>query len=83
MWVAYSYSLYFSEQLSCIKYFHLTYGLKDINFQSFNQFITISGISEIYLIIKLELSKTVLLTGSTDIGGPHVSHTVNKSIYFN
>ena len=45
MWVAYSYSLYFSEQLSCIKYFHLTYGLKDINFLSFNQFIIISGIS--------------------------------------
>ena len=45
MWVAYSYSLYFSEQLSCIKYFHLTYGLKDIDFLSFNHFIIISGIS--------------------------------------
>ena len=44
MWVAYSYSLYFSEQLSCIKYFHLTYGLKDIDFLSFNHFIIISGI---------------------------------------
>lgn len=37
--VAYSYSLYFSEQLSGIKYFHPTYGLKDMNFYSFNQFL--------------------------------------------
>ena len=37
--VAYSSSLYFSEQLSCIKFFHPTYGLKDINFYSLNQFI--------------------------------------------
>ena len=43
MWVAYSYSLYFSEQLSCIKFFHPTYGLKDINFPSFNQFISFTG----------------------------------------
>ena len=32
MQVAYPYSLYFSDQLSCIKFFHLSYGLKDINF---------------------------------------------------
>ena len=44
MWVAYSYSLYFSEQLSCIKYFHWTYGLKDIDFLSLNHFIAISRI---------------------------------------
>ena len=43
--VAYLYSLYFSEQLSCINYFDLTYGLKDINYQSFIQFKPISGIS--------------------------------------
>ena len=36
--VVYPYSLYFSEQLSCIKFFDLTYGLKDIDFQSFIQF---------------------------------------------
>ena len=30
--VAYSYSLYFSEQLSCINYFHRSYGLKYIDF---------------------------------------------------
>ena len=41
--VAYPYSLDFSEQLSCIKFFHLTYGLKDINFQRFIQFKRISG----------------------------------------
>ena len=39
VWIAYSYSLYFFEQLSCIKYFHLTYGLKDIEFQRFNHFL--------------------------------------------
>src|SRR3954468_3208533 len=33
--IAYPYSLYFSDQLSCIKFFDLKYGLKDINFQSF------------------------------------------------
>ena len=42
--VAYPYSLYFSEQLSCIKYFHLNYGLKDIEFQILNHFKLISGI---------------------------------------
>ena len=31
---AYSESSYFSEQLSCIKYFHPSYGLFYINFQS-------------------------------------------------
>ena len=43
LWVAYSYSLYFSDQLSCIKFFHRSYGLKDIEFQSFIQFKSISG----------------------------------------
>ena len=43
--VAYLYSLYFSDQLSCIKFFHQSYGLKDIDFQSFIQFKRISGIS--------------------------------------
>ena len=32
MWIAYSYSLYFSEQFSYINYFHLIYGLKVIKF---------------------------------------------------
>ena len=41
--VAYSYSLYFSDQFSCIKFFDLSYGLKDIDFQSFNQFNSFSG----------------------------------------
>ena len=35
--MAYSYSLYFSDQFSCIKFFDLSYGLKDIDFQSLNQ----------------------------------------------
>ena len=33
-WVAYTYSLHFSDQFSCIKFFDQSYGLKDINFQS-------------------------------------------------
>jgi len=44
MRIAYSYTLYFSDQLSCINYFDLTYGLKDIEFQSFIQFKSISRI---------------------------------------
>ena len=48
IWVAYSYSLDFSDQLSCIKFFHPSYGLKDIDFQSFIQLKRISGISFIY-----------------------------------
>ena len=40
--IAYSYSLYFSDQVSCINYFHRSYGLKDIDFQSFIQFKRIS-----------------------------------------
>ena len=39
VWIGYSYSLYFSDQFSCIKFFPLTYGLKDIDFQSFNDFL--------------------------------------------
>ena len=48
--VAYPYSLDFSDQLSCIKFFHQSYGLNDIDFQSLNQFKRISGISFIILI---------------------------------
>ena len=38
VWIADSYSLYFSDQFSCIKFFDLSYGLKDIEFQSLNHF---------------------------------------------
>ena len=69
--VAYSYSLYFSDQLSCIKYFHLNYGLKDIEFQSLNHFI---AISRFLLIIKATLSKIGKLTGQL-IGGTPMSLT--------
>ena len=41
--IAYSYSLYFSDQFSCIKFLNLTYGLKDIQIQSLNHFKSISG----------------------------------------
>ena len=32
IWIVYSYSLYFSDQFSCIKFLNLNYGLKDIEF---------------------------------------------------
>ena len=68
--VVYPYSLYFSEQLSCIKFFHLTYGLKDIDFQSFIQFKRISGF---LLLINQHYPKQYWLTGSTDRWGPAIS----------
>ena len=37
IWVVYPYSLDFSDQLSCIKFFHRSYRLKDIDFQSLIQ----------------------------------------------
>ena len=53
--LAYSYSLYFSDQLSCINYFDITYGLKDIQFQSLNHFIYFL---EFLLLINSTLSTT-------------------------
>src|SRR4051812_29771359 len=41
--IAYSYLLYFSNQFSCIKFFKLTYGLKDIIFLSLIQFKSFSN----------------------------------------
>ena len=78
VWIAQLYSLYFSDQLSCIKFFHLIYGLKDIEFQSFNQFKSFSGFT---LFINSTLSKTVLVDQSTDMwglltSGSHISYTV-------
>ena len=35
MWVMYSDSWYYSEQLLCINYFNPNYGLKDIKFHRF------------------------------------------------
>ena len=43
--IAYSYSLYFSDQFSCIKFFDLSYGLKDINYQSLNLLKAFSGVN--------------------------------------
>ena len=39
MWITYYCSLYFSDQFSCIKFFDWSYGLKDMNFGSLNDFI--------------------------------------------
>ena len=63
--VVYSYSLDFSDQLSCIKFFHPSYGLKDIDFQSFKSFKRFSGFS---FNIKLHHYPKQC----TDRGGPHV-----------
>ena len=70
VWIAYSYSLYFSDQLSCINYFNPTYGLKDIEFQSFNQIKSISRFSLIfkYSIIQNSVVDLVKLTN-----GSHMS----------
>ena len=39
MWMTYSDSLYFSDHFSYINYFHPSYGLFYMNFQSFNDFL--------------------------------------------
>ena len=65
--VAYPYSLYFSNHLSCIKFFHRSYGLKDIDFQSFIQFKRISGF--------LLLFKSNIIQNSALTEGAHLSYT--------
>ena len=57
--VAYPYSLDFSDQLSCIKFFHLSCGLKDIDFQSF---IQLKEFLDFLLFIYSTLSRIVSLT---------------------
>src|SRR3954469_10577269 len=42
--IVYSYSLYFSDEFSCINFFDPSYGLKDIDFQIFKTFKRFSGI---------------------------------------
>ena len=56
MWVMYSDMSYYSEQLSCINYFDLIYGLKDIEFLILNDLFGISGIN---LIINKELNNFI------------------------
>ena len=56
VWVAYLYSLYFSDQFSCIKFFDPSYGLKDIKFQSLNHF---KVFSEFLLILNKALTRIV------------------------
>ena len=46
--MVYSYSLYFSDQFSCIKFFNPSYGLIDINLISLIQFKSISGLFLLY-----------------------------------
>src|SRR3954465_14433986 len=59
IWIAYSYSLYFSDQFSCIKFLNLSYGLKYIEFQSLNHF---KQFSEFLFIIISTLSRTLSKT---------------------
>ena len=60
--VVYLGSQYFSDQLSCRKYFDPSYCLKDIDVYCFNQFIIIFGI---YLIILIQhYSNSVLISGT-------------------
>ena len=39
MWIAYSDSSHFSDRFTYINYFNPNYGLEDMNFKSFNQFL--------------------------------------------
>src|SRR4051812_6612660 len=57
VWIAYSYSLYFSDQFSCIKFFDPIYGLKDIDFISLINFKTLKIL--FYLIIILLIIKSI------------------------
>ena len=57
--VAYSYFLYFSEQVSCTKYFHRSCGLKDIEFIIFK---CVWNLLELFLIINPTLTTIVWLT---------------------
>ena len=77
MWIAYSYSLYFSDQFSCIKFFNPSYGLKDIDFQSLNHFKSFSGI--LLLLNSNIIQNSAGVDWSTDMWDPHVSLTVIKA----
>src|SRR4051812_34112407 len=55
--IAYPYSLYFSDQLSCIKFFDPIYVLKDIDFISLINFKTLKIL--FYLIIILLIIKSI------------------------
>ena len=68
--VAYPYSLDFFDQLSCIKFFHRSYGLKDIDFLSF---IKLNQLLDFFYYLIPTLSKTVMLTGSTLTSGATLS----------
>ena len=52
-WMAYLDSWHFSDHFSYINYFHLNYGLKDMNFRSFINFL------DYFIYLIPTLSKTV------------------------
>ena len=51
--IAYSDSTHFSDNITYINYFNPSYGLKDMNFRSFYNFL------ELFLFINRTLSETV------------------------
>ena len=70
VWIAYSYSLHFSDQFSCIKFFDPSYGLKVIDFQSFNQL-------KVFLDFFYYFNSNII-RNSADRGGPPVRFDLVK-----
>ena len=67
--------MYFSDQLWYTNYFNPTYGLEDINFQSFNQF-------KIIYYFPFIIYSNIIQNSATDMGDPHVCGR-DKLILFN
>src|SRR4051812_27772108 len=80
--MAYSYSLYFSDQFSCIKFFDLSYGLFYTIFQSLNHLK--KDFLDFLFIIKTTLSITlsrIVLTCGTHMSYTHYdNYTLIKLI---
>ena len=68
MWIPYRYSLYFSDQFSCINFFDLSYGLKDIEFQRFKHFKSFKIPFNNFLYYFSNI-----IQNSADMWDPHVS----------
>src|ERR1044071_4232442 len=71
-WIAYSYSLYFSDQFSCIKFLNPSYGLKVIEFQSLNHFNDFLNFFY-YLLNIIQNIIHNIIQNSADMWDPHVS----------
>ena len=89
--ITYSDSLYFSDHFSYINYFHLTYGLKDMIFQSFKLVLELSKLTEMpnmeYDVMPVSCWRQLTadqLTGQTGEVGPtcQPQWLINR-VYFN